>query len=239
MGSKQLLQWRRPADDGRRQARHVPVGAPDNIPTDQQPVQGQVRRTTALAPMPGGAGHAERRRRATCSTPRPSPDQIKAGHAVAGVPEPRRPARASSTAPRSKTAQPAGRPARAATSSPAPRRREELQSRKQNANMPVDNFKPFVDGDPAAEYKLEPPKAQADLRGPGRGDVRRADQQERRHRPACSSNAETKVNGILANAELTSAARAGRRPAPASARAKPVRRQGRPEANGDTWTSRS
>ncbi|HZE30329.1 MAG TPA: hypothetical protein VE198_02690, partial [Actinoallomurus sp.] len=77
---------------------------------------------------------------------------------------------------------------------------EELGIRKQNSNLPVDNYKAFADGDPKVKYRLEPPQAQQ-IYAVMDGVVSSVLTNRNADVNSLLSKAETKVNGILANAE--------------------------------------
>jgi multiple sugar transport system substrate-binding protein len=77
---------------------------------------------------------------------------------------------------------------------------EELKIRTDNANMPVTNYKPFADGDPSLKYRLEPPQAQP-IYAVLDGVVSAVLTNKNANIDTLMSQAETKVNGILANAD--------------------------------------
>src|SRR3569833_3658411 len=80
--------------------------------------------------------------------------------------------------------------------------------------MPADNYQPSAAGDPKVKYRLEPPQAQQ-IYAVLDGVVSSVLTNRNAALNSLLSKAETKVNGILANAECPERAR----PAPGAARA--------------------
>ena len=196
MGAKQLLQI---ADVQPMMASGklgMYLAAPDNIPTIKDQFQGNYA-DYGLAPMPngqgtliGGDGYM--------FNPKSSPDQIKAGILWLEF-ENLTPGKGQfDWAQKKIDKQPVGLPQpNIFTGAPAA---EELQIRKQNSNMPVDNYKAFADGDPKVKYRLEPPQAQQ-IYAVLDGVVSSVLTNKNADVDSLLSKAETKVNGILANAE--------------------------------------
>jgi multiple sugar transport system substrate-binding protein len=196
MGSKQLLQISDVQPLMASGKLGMYLSAPDNIPTIKDQFQGNYA-DYGLAPMPGaqgtligGDGYM--------FNPKSSPDQIKAGILWLEF-ENLTPGKGQfDWAQKNKDKQPVGLPQpNIFTGAPAA---EELQIRTQNANLPVKNYQVFAQGDPKLKYRLEPPQAQqiyAVLDGVVSGVLtnRNANIDD------LLSKAETKVNGILANAE--------------------------------------
>ncbi|GLY90575.1 ABC transporter substrate-binding protein [Actinoallomurus iriomotensis] len=196
MGSKQLLQI---ADVQPMMASGklgMYLSAPDNIPTIKDQFQGKFE-DYGLAPMPaaqgtliGGDGYMFNRK--------DTPDQIKAGILWLEF-ENLTPGKGQfDWAQKNADKQPVGLPQpNIFTGPPAA---EELSVRTQNANLPVQNYKAFADGDPKVKYRLEPPQAQQ-IYAVLDGVVSSVLTNRNADINSLLSKAETKVNGILANAD--------------------------------------
>jgi ABC-type glycerol-3-phosphate transport system substrate-binding protein len=171
------------------------LSAPDNIPTLVSQFQGKYE-DYGLAPMPGaqgtligGDGYM--------FNPKSTPDQIKAGILWLEF-ENLTPGKGQfDWAQKKLDKQPVGLPQpNIFTGPPAA---DELKIRTDNANMPVTNYKPFADGDPSLKYRLEPPQAQP-IYAVLDGVVSAVLTNKNANIDNLMSQAETKVNGILANA---------------------------------------
>ncbi|MCW2944512.1 MAG: sugar transporter substrate-binding protein [Actinoallomurus sp.] len=195
MGSKQLLQISdvQPMMAAGRLGMYL--SAPDNIPILVSQFQGKYA-DYGLAPMPGsrgtligGDGYMFNHKS--------TPDQIKAGILWLEF-ENLTPGKGQfDWAQKKIDKQPVGLPQpNIFTGPPAA---EELRIRTQNANMPVDDYKAFAQGDPALKYRLEPPQAQQ-IYAVVDGVVSSVLTNRNANLDNLLSQAETKVNGILANA---------------------------------------
>jgi ABC-type glycerol-3-phosphate transport system substrate-binding protein len=196
MGSKQLLQISDVQPMMASGKLGMYLSAPDNIPTIKDQFQGNYA-DYGLAPMPGaqgtligGDGYM--------FNPKSSPDQIKAGILWLEF-ENLTPGKGQfDWAQKKIDKQPVGLPQpNIFTGAPAA---EELQVRTQNANLPVANYKVFAEGDPKVKYRLEPPQAQQ-IYAVMDGVVSSVLTNRNADINSLLSKAETKVNGILANAE--------------------------------------
>jgi multiple sugar transport system substrate-binding protein len=196
MGSKQLLQISDVQPMMAAGKLGMYLSAPDNIPTIKDQFQGKFE-DYGLAPMPGaqgtligGDGYMFNRK--------DTPDQIKAGILWLEF-ENLTPGKGQfDWAQKAIDKQPVGLPQpNIFTGPPAA---EELHVRTQNANLPVQNYKAFADGDPKVKYRLEPPQAQQ-IYAVLDGVVSSVLTNRNADINSLLSKAETKVNGILANAD--------------------------------------
>jgi multiple sugar transport system substrate-binding protein len=196
MGTKQLLQISDVQPMMASGKLGMYLSAPDNIPTIVSQFQGKYE-DYGLAPLPGAQGTLAGGD-GYMFNPKSTPDQIKAGLLWLEF-ENLTPGKGQfDWAQKKIDGQPVGLPqpniftgANAA---------EELKIRTENSNMPVANYKPFADGDPALKYRLEPPQAQP-IYAVLDGVVSAVLTNKNANIDTLMSNAETKVNGILANAE--------------------------------------
>jgi multiple sugar transport system substrate-binding protein len=196
MGSKQLLQI---ADVQPMMASGklgMYLSAPDNIPTIKDQFQGRFE-DYGLAPMPGaqgtligGDGYM--------FNPKDTPDQIKAGILWLEF-ENLTPGKGQfDWAQKNFDKQPVGLPQpNIFTGPPAA---QELAIRTQHANLPVQNYNAFAQGDPKVKYRLEPPQAQQ-IYAVMDGVVSSVLTNRNADLGGLLAKAETKVNGILANAD--------------------------------------
>ncbi|MGI8332964.1 ABC transporter substrate-binding protein [Actinomadura scrupuli] len=196
MGTKQLLQISDVQPMMASGKLGMYLSAPDNIPTLVDQFQGKYE-DYGLAPMPGaqgtligGDGYM--------FNPKSTPDQIKAGILWLEF-ENLTPGKGQfDWAQKKIDKQPVGLPQpNIFTGAPAA---EELKIRTANSNMPVQNYKPFADGDPSLKYRLEPPQAQP-IYAVLDGVVSSVLTNQNADIDKLLSQAETKVNGILANAD--------------------------------------
>lgn len=195
MGAKQLLQISDVQPMMASGKLGMYLSAPDNIPTIKDQFQGRFE-DYGLAPMPGGQGTLIGGD-GYMFNPKDTPDQIKAGVLWLEF-ENLTPGKGQfDWAQKKLDKQPVGLPQpNIFTGPPAA---QELAIRTQNANLPVRNYRAFADGDPKVKYRLEPPQAQqiyAVLDGVVSSVLtnRNADVN------SLLAKAESKVNGILANA---------------------------------------
>ncbi len=196
MGAKQLLQISDVQPMMAAGKLGMYLSAPDNIPTIKDQFQGNYA-DYGLAPMPGaqgtligGDGYM--------FNPKSTPDQIKAGILWLEF-ENLTPGKGQFDWAQKKTdKQPVGLPQpNIFTGAPAA---EELQIRTQSSNMPVDNYKAFAQGDPKLKYRLEPPQAQQ-LYAVLDNVVSAVLTNRNADIDKLLSQAQTKADGILANAE--------------------------------------
>jgi multiple sugar transport system substrate-binding protein len=196
MGTKQLLQI---ADVQPMMASGklgMYLSAPDNIPTLVSQFQGKYE-DYGLAPMPGAAGTLIGGD-GYMFNPKDTPDQIKASILWLDY-ENLTPGKGQfDWAKKKADNQPVGLPQPNIFTGQAAA--DELQVRTANANMPVANYKPFADGDPSLKYRLEPPQAQQ-LYAVLDGVMSAVLTNKNADINKLLSQAETKANGILANAD--------------------------------------
>jgi ABC-type glycerol-3-phosphate transport system substrate-binding protein len=196
MGSKQLLQISDVQPMMASGKLGMYLSAPDNIPTIVSQFQGKYP-DYGLAPLPGGQGTLIGGD-GYMFNPKSTPDQIKAGILWLEF-ENLTPGKGQfDWAQKKIDKQPVGLPQpNIFTGAPAA---EELQIRTQNANMPVANYQSFSQGDPKLKYRLEPPQAQQ-IYAVIDGVMSAVLTNKNADIDSLLSKAETKVNGILANAE--------------------------------------
>jgi multiple sugar transport system substrate-binding protein len=195
MGTKQLLQISDVQPMMASGKLGMYLSAPDNIPTLVSQFQGKYE-DYGLAPLPGaqgtligGDGYM--------FNPKSTPDQIKAGILWLDF-ENLTPGKGQfDWAQKKIDKQPVGLPQPNIFTGAAAA--EELKIRTENSNMPVQNYKPFADGDPSLKYRLEPPQAQP-IYAVLDGVVSAVLTNKNANIDNLLSQAETKVNGILANA---------------------------------------
>lgn len=196
MGSKQLLQI---ADVQPMMASGklgMYLSAPDNIPTIKDQFQGKFE-DYGLAPMPGGQGTLIGGD-GYLFNPKDTPDQIKAGILWLEF-ENLTPGKGQfDWARKNLDKQPVGLPQpNIFTGPPAA---DELKIRTQHANLPVRNYQVFAQGDPKLRYRLEPPQAQQ-IYAVLDGVVSSVLTNRNADLDGLLATAESKVNGILANAD--------------------------------------
>ena len=182
MGEKQLLEW---ADllqhDGRAASSACTWPPPDNIPTIVNQYKGKYE-TYGLGPIPDGKGTLGGGEGYMFKAGL-SPEKIKAGlkWLTFWFTSPDRIADGEQVG---RGEQAAGRPARAGHLHRRRGGRSRTAADKQYANVPQENYAPFVDGDASIPVKLEPPNAQQIYAVLDVRDAEGADRQERQHRPA-------------------------------------------------------
>jgi multiple sugar transport system substrate-binding protein len=195
MGSKQLLQISDVQPMMAAGKLGMYLSAPDNIPILVSQFQGKYA-DYGLAPMPGaqgtllgGDGYMFNHKS--------TPDQIKAGILWLEF-ENLTPGKGQfDWAQKKIDKQPVGLPQpNIFTGPPAA---EDRQIRTKNANMPVGNYNAFAKGDPGLKQRLEPPQAQQ-IYAVLDGVVSSVLTNRNANIDNLLSQAETKVNGILANA---------------------------------------
>jgi multiple sugar transport system substrate-binding protein len=196
MGSKQLLQISDVQPMMASGKLGMYLSAPDNIPTIVDQFQGRFA-DYGLAPMPGGQGTLIGGD-GYMFNPKDTPDQIKAGILWLEF-ENLTPGKGQFDWARKKAdEQPVGLPQPNIFIGPPAA--EELRVRTQNSNMPVQNYTAFAAGDPKLKYRLEPPQAQqlyAVIDNVMSAVLTNRDADI----DSLLSQAETKANGILANAD--------------------------------------